>query len=197
MATTTNTAQSTHPERPGLHAGVSGEFTVFVPIKPGQTQALRDTLHHYRTDPTAQKEMRAAFNQIGTVHTARYVIFDNDTRLMFASVFDGDWDTYINDFATTMIADVFDNTFKYTEGYPGIKDPGVKDWFVAYQEPASAFISSYPELTTKQIWKDQHVNEAFQAVLDSTEFREILNNPANAAQVASPAFQKLLDEAAN
>ena len=197
MTSTTDATKSTQPERPGLHSGVCGEFTVFVPIKPGQTQALRDTLHHYRTDPTAQKEMRAAFNQIGTVHTARYVIFDNDTRLMFASVFDGDWDTYINDFATTMIADVFDNTFKYTEGYPGIKDPGVKDWFVAHQAPASAFISAYPELTTKQIWKDQRVNEAFQAVLDSPEFGAALKDPANAALLATPAFQKLLDEASS
>ena len=41
-----------------------------------------------------------------------------------------------------LIADVFDNTFQYTEGYPGIKDPSVKDWFVAHQGPASAFISA-------------------------------------------------------
>jgi hypothetical protein len=191
----TDTTKSAPPERPGLHAGVSGEFTVFVPIKPGEAEVLREKLRNYRTDPDAQKEIRAAFNQIGTVHTARYVIFDNDTRLMFASVFDGDWDTYIDDFATTMIADVFDNTFMHTEGYPGIKDPSVKDWFVAHQVPADSFVSSYPELTTQQIWKDQRVNEAFQAVLDSSEFREILNNPANAAQVASPAFQKLLDQA--
>ena len=105
MGTTSDATRATHPERPGLHDGVCGEFTVFVPIKPGQTQALRDTLRHYRTDPSAQKAMREAFDQIGTVHTARYVIFDNDTRLMFASVFDGDWDTYIDDFATTMIVD--------------------------------------------------------------------------------------------
>jgi hypothetical protein len=198
MGTTSDATQATQPERPGLHDGVCGEFTVFVPIKPGQTQALRDTLRHYRTDPSAQKAMREAFDQIGTVHTARYVIFDNDTRLMFASVFDGDWDTYIDDFATTMIADVFDNTFQYTEGYPGIKDPSVKDWFVAHQGPASAFISAYPQLTTKQVLKDQRVNEAFQAVLDTPELRAALENPANAAQLlATPAFQKLLDEAAS
>jgi hypothetical protein len=62
--------------------------------------------------------------------------------------------------------------------------------------PAMTFISAYPDLTTKQILKDQRVNEAFQAVLDSPEFREILDNPASAALRATPAFQKLLDEAA-
>ena len=197
MTSTTDATKSTQPERPGLHSGVCGEFTVFVPIKPGQTQALRDTLHHYRTDPTAQKEMRAAFNQIGTVHTARYVIFDNDTRLMFASEFDGSWDTYIDEFATTSISDVFSEVFTFSEGFPGISAPNVKDWFVAHQVPASTFISAYPDLTTKQILKDQRVNEAFQAVLDSPEFGAALKDPANAALLATPAFQKLLDEASS
>ena len=30
----------------------------------------------------------------------RFVIFDNDTKLLFATAYDGDWDAYINDFAT-------------------------------------------------------------------------------------------------
>jgi hypothetical protein len=73
-------------------------------------------------------------------------------------------------------------------------DPGVKDWFVAHQA-ALIFLSSYPDLTVKQIWKDQRVNEAFQAVLDTPEFRAALEDPASAALVATPAFQELLDEA--
>jgi hypothetical protein len=72
----------------------------------------------------------------------------------------------------------------------------VKDWLVAHQVSALFFFSGYPDLTVKQIWKDQEVNEAFQDVLDSREFREALDNPANSALVASPAFQKLLDKAA-
>ena len=197
MATTSDAKMPAQPKRPGIYDGVSGEFTIFVPIKPGQIQALRDMFEYYRTDPSAQKAIRAAFIQIGTVHTARFVIFDNDTRFLFASVFDGDWDTYIDDFAATMIATVFDNIFQYAVGYPGIKDPSVKDWFVAHQEPASAFTSTYPQLTTQQVLQDQRVNEAFQVVLDTPEFRAALENPANAALVASPAFQKLLDEAAS
>jgi hypothetical protein len=124
------------------------------------------------------------------------VIFDNDTRFMFASVFDGSWDTYIDDFATTVVGERFDRVFSHTEGFPGVKDPNVKEWFVAHQEPALVFVSSYPDLTVQQIWKDQRVNEAFQAVLDSPEFRAALDDPANAALVATPAFQKLLTEAA-
>lgn len=39
------------------------------------------------------------------------------------------------------------------------------------------------------------MDEAFQDVLDTDEFRAALDNPANAELVATPAFQKLLAEA--
>ena len=36
------------------------------------------------------------------MHDLRFVIFDNDTRVIFASTFDGDWDPYIDDFGTIL-----------------------------------------------------------------------------------------------
>ncbi|MFE7539246.1 hypothetical protein [Streptomyces platensis] len=135
-------------------------------------------------------------HQIGTLHDARHVIFDDDTRFMFASVFDGSWDTYIDDFGKTVVGQNFDRIFSHSEGWPGVSDPGVKDWFVEHQAPAEVFDSSYPDLTVQQTWKDQRVNEAFQDVLDTPEFREALENPANAKLVGTPAFQKLLEQAA-
>ena len=196
MATTTEATKSAQPERPGLMDGGVSEFLVMSEIKAGQAPALRKTIEALNS-PSREETRRAAVRDIGTIHDARHAIFDNDTRFLFASVFDGSWDTYIDDFATTAIADVFSEVFQFSEGFPGITAPNVKDWFVAHQVPAMSFLSAYPELTTKQILKDQRVNEAFQAVLDSPEFREILDNPASAALRATPAFQKLLDEAAN
>jgi hypothetical protein len=191
MAAPTEATQSAQPERPGLTDGVCGEFTVFAKIKPGHTDALRQVL-----EGAQAKHDRGPQREIGTLHTARALIFDNDTRFMFASVFDGTWDTYIDDFAQTAIGDIFDRLFSHTEGFPGMSDPNVKEWFVTNQAPAIFFSTSYPDLTTQQIWKDQRVNEAFQAVLDTPEFRELLDNPASAGLKATPAFQKLLDEAA-
>jgi hypothetical protein len=196
MATTTDTTKSAQPERPGLMDGGVSEFLVMANIKAGQAPALRKTIEALNS-PAREQTRRDALRDIGTIHDARHAIFDNDTRFLFASVFDGSWDTYIDDFATTAIADVFSEVFTFSEGFPGISDPNVKDWFVAHQVPAISFTSAYPDLTTKQVWKDQRVNEAFQAVLDSPEFREILDNPASAALRATPAFQKLLDEAAS
>ena len=191
MTASTEATRSAQPERPGLTDGVCGEFTVFAKIKPGHADALRKSL-----DEAHAKRNRSAQREIGTLHTARAVIIDDDTRFMFASVFDGSWDTYIDDFAVTAVGDAFERLFSHTAGFPGMKDPKVKDWFVANQAPASFFTTSYPDLTVQQVWKDQEVNEAFQQVLDTPEFRKVLDNPASAELRATPAFQKLLDKAA-
>jgi hypothetical protein len=193
MATPTDATQSAQPKRPGMTDGVASEFTVYTKIKPGHADELRQTLAGIES--VRSTIGRAALKDIGTLHDARFVVFDDDTRLMFASRFDGTWDTYIDDFATTVISKNFDMVFAHAEGFPGIADPNVKDWFVAHQEPALNFTTSYPDLTVKQIWKDQEVNEAFQEVLDTPEFRAALDDPANKELLATPAFQKLLDKA--
>lgn len=194
MTATTGSAHSAHPERPGRSDGVCSEFTVFTKIKPGEGDALRADLAAL-SDAANSERVHAAVNQIGTLHDARHVIFDNDTRFMFASVFDGSWDTYIDDFAHTVVGERFDKVFSHSEGFPGVKDPGAKDWFVAHQEAAGVFVSAYPDLTVQQIFKDHRVEEAFEEVLDTPEFRTALEDPANAELVATPAFQKLLAEA--
>ena len=193
MTASTEATQSAQPERPGLSDGVASEFLVIAKIKPGHADALRKVI-----EAAEAKMDRSGQLDIGTLHTARALIFDNDTRFLFASVFDGSWDTYIDDFAVTVAGENFEKTFTHTEGFPGMKDPKVKEWFVANQVPAGLFTTSYPDLTVKQIWKDQRVNEAFQEVLDTPEFRAVLDldHPATAALRSTPAFQKLLDEAA-
>ena len=194
MAKATEATQPAQPERPGMTDGVASEFTIYTKIKPGHANALRRTLAEIES--VRSTIGRAALKDIGTLHDARFVVFDDDTRLMFASRFDGTWDSYIDDFATTTVSKNFEMVFAHAEGFPGIADPNVKEWFVAHQEPALNFTTSYPDLTVKQIWKDQEVNEAFQEVLDTPEFRAALDNPATKALRATPAFQKLLDKAA-
>src|SRR5690349_14754676 len=108
MTATTGAAHSAQPKRPGRSDGVCNEFTVFTKIKPGHADALREDLAAM-ADAADDEKVHAAVRQIGTLHDARHVIFDNDTRFMFASVFDGSWDTYIDDFAKTVVGARFDS----------------------------------------------------------------------------------------
>jgi hypothetical protein len=194
MAAPTEATQPAQPKRPSRTDGVASEFTLFPRIKPGHEDAVREILAAVDQDIATR---RAVVKEIGTIHTARHVMFDNGTRHMFASVFDGSWDNYLEDFGATAIGAGFDRIFEHMEGFPGsMSSPGIKEWIASVQVPAAVFAAAYPDLTTQQIWKDQRVNEAFQAVLDTSEFRELLDNPAAKALRATPAFQKLLDEAA-
>src|SRR5699024_10524689 len=59
-----------------------------------------------------------------TLHDMRFVFFDNDTRILFATAYDGAWDAYINDFATK-IPELMALLFQNVEGWPGIHSPDV------------------------------------------------------------------------
>jgi hypothetical protein len=172
-----------HPQRPGLRSGVRTEFTVYTNVKPGHEQAVRDAIARAVEDPRRGD----AVKEIGTLHEARWVLFDNGTRLMFCSSFDGTWDNYIDDFASTYIGTIFDSIFSHCEGYPGIADAGVKDWLMKYQQEASAYISAYPKASVKEIWKALEVQKAFQQVLD---------DPAAEQAMTAPALHPLLEQAA-
>ena len=73
-------------------------------LKPGGAERLRKKL---ASDSNFANQNQSVVDRVGTIHDLRFVIFDNDTRLLFASTFDGDWDAYINDFAA-LIPDLID-----------------------------------------------------------------------------------------
>jgi hypothetical protein len=173
-----NMAQS--PKRKeGAHTGVLTEFTLFVRIKPGEEQAARDTVSQFTSNAQMAARRQDAVQQIGTLHEGRFVLFDNDTRLMFCSSFDGTWDKYIDDFATTYISHMFDVVFSHAEGWPGLEDTDVvKDWFQAQSEEAATYFSAYPNGTVKQIWKALALQRAFQEVLDNPQAERALQDPA-------------------
>jgi hypothetical protein len=66
------------------------------------------------------------------------VFFDNDTRLLFATAFDGDWDTYIDDFVAK-IPDYLDIIDSAWDGWPGIRSPRAKDYLAKHQITAEGW----------------------------------------------------------
>ncbi|MFD6885184.1 hypothetical protein [Streptomyces sp. NPDC059957] len=144
-----------------MSRGPTNEFTLIFKIKPGQGQQLRTVLGQSNLEREAVIQAR-----IGTLHDARWVLFDDDTRLLFASNFDGDWDVYIDDFAA-LIPDVFDGILQHTEDYPGIRDPKIKDFVMAHQHTAAGYSRAIPDATVKELKKALRVNRAFQELLDA------------------------------
>jgi hypothetical protein len=163
-----------NPKRTGLKRGARTEFLVIGDVILGHEEALRQTLKDHAANPRTQQ----AVNEIGTLHEARFVMLDGGKRLMFASSFDGDWDKYIDDFAATAIGLNFDESWNHVQGYPGVKSPKVKDWFMAHAIEAGNFVCAYPEPTVKQVLRALAVQKAFQRVLDTPGASEALQHPA-------------------
>ena len=146
--------------RPGAKAGQTSEFTLISKLKPGAAERVRALLADGFTG-----ERQRNTDRIATVHDLRFVIFDNDTRIIFASTFDGGWEKYIDDFGG-IIPDEIDLLFHEFEGYPGINDPGIKDWIVAQQVTAVGFYSAYPSASVRDIWKALKIKGAVDTLLD-------------------------------
>jgi hypothetical protein len=173
--------------RPGLAVGPTSEFSLFFRVIPGHGEALRAALHDLQDTPGYRPGDYGM--AIATIHEARFVLFDDDTRLAFVTSFDGPWDAYMEDFFTSgPTLALFDVIFRHTEGYEGLPDGTALTSFVlGSQRTAAAYARNYGG-TVKEIRKAQRVNRAFQQVLD---------DPGAAEALQHPALRPLLDEAAD
>ena len=178
---------ATNSSRPGVSLGSTSEFSLFFRIKPGHGPDLREALGALQNTPGYRPgDYQVA---IATIQEARFVLFDDDSRLLFATSFDGPWDSYMDDFLTSgPTLALFDAIFQHVEGYEGLPDLAALHAFIlGAQETAAAYARNYPG-TVKEIRKALRVNNAFQRVLD---------DPSTVGALQHPALKPLLDEAAD
>ena len=117
--------------RAGSRLGKVSELTIIVPFAPGGAARLRAFLQLFGGN-------LAGADAVGTVHDMRFAFLDNDTRMLFATAYDGDWDAYIDDFATK-IPDFLDIIDSAWEGWPGIRSPEAKDYLARHQVTAEGW----------------------------------------------------------
>ena len=179
--------------RKGFKVEPVQELSVFLTVKPGREQLVREVFTS--ADAAEKARQNQAIADVGTLHHARYVLFDNDRRLLVATVFDGDWDVYIGDFAAGYILDAWDQFLRHCEGYPdegwraaSLTVDEVKDYLTRYQVTALDAYMDYPGVTTTEIKQALRVQAAFQQALDA---------PGAAEALQHPAMKPLLDAAAD
>jgi hypothetical protein len=158
MTTEAHSTPAGSAGRIGRRQGVVSELTVIAPFAEGGAKRLRGVLELLNGNFEGAEK-------VGTVHDMRFVFLDNDSKLLFATAYDGDWDPYIDDFATK-IPDYMDILFTSFEGWPGIRSPEVKDFIVRYQVPASAWYVANPNLTVVEATRLQNVGKALDDFLD-------------------------------
>jgi len=143
--------------RAGSRLGKVSELTIIVPFAPGGAQRLRTFLQLFNGN-------LAGADNVGTVHDMRFVFLDNDTRMLFATAYDGDWDAYIDDFASK-IPDFLDIIDSAWEGWPGIRSPEAKDYLAKHQVTAEGWYVAN-DLTVAETRRLKKVGEAVDEFLD-------------------------------
>ena len=144
--------------RIGARKGKVSELTAIVPLAPGGGKRIRGLLD------ALEGNFRGA-DLVGTLHDMRFVLLDNDTKLLFCTTYDGEWDAYIDDFVTK-IPNSMDILFCNCEGWPGIHSPKVKDYIVNTQHTADAWYVASPNLTVAETRRLEKVGKAVDEFLD-------------------------------
>ncbi|MFF4840353.1 hypothetical protein ACFY2G_09865 [Streptomyces collinus] len=144
--------------RVGSRQGRVSELTLIAPFVEGGAERLRAflQLRDGNFDDT---------DRVGTVHDMRFVFLDNDTKLLFCTAYDDEWDPYIDDFATK-IPDELDLFMCNCVGWPGTRSPSVKDWIAKYQIPADGWYVANPDLTVAETRRLNRIGHALEEFLD-------------------------------
>src|SRR5262249_39312357 len=104
------------PDGPGKRIGVKGEISGIGKVAPGGARLSPERL------PQIQAEAGYWETRVGTVEELRVTLIDNDTRILFTIVYDGDFKPYVEDFlreAGPWLDQIFLGVW---EGFRGHKD---------------------------------------------------------------------------
>ncbi len=136
--------------------GLQNALTHVVPLKNvGRLRVLR-AAHGY-IDRMAKNQ----FDDIGqlggipTIHFAKWLLIDGDTRLLFFSNYDSSWESYLGDFVDRAAIGL-NLAWTWTDLYPSTStlfyaggandEERFKAWSRAHQRPTQVFYAAYPTL---------------------------------------------------
>ena len=149
------------PDGLGKRVGVKAELTVVLPVKPGGAARFRQNAAKIQADAWYYEKL------VGTIHDFRITFINDDTQLIGAVTYDGDFKTYIARVFAKAWPWVDEMLMDVVDGYPGGRDPGMADWLAKHIVEAEIWYASNPNLTVMDTTRAQKVTQAFDSLLDS------------------------------
>lgn len=122
---------------------------------PEDFAALKQTVEHLQATPADQNPVTVALNKIGTVHFARFAFLDDNQQLMVITSYDGDFETYLNEFVNE-ICEVFNKLLSFVADAPPLPVQAHRQEFFEYVRAHDVrcvppFYSAYPNHTVLDI----------------------------------------------
>ena len=159
------TAKSQHmtrqPDGPGKRIGKKGEISFISKVTPEGAKLFRERI------PQINAEAGYWEPRVGTVHDFRATLIDNDTRILFTIVYDGDFKPYVEDIlreASPWLEQIFLGVW---DGFKGTKDRKSVEELFGYTFEADFFYVANPDVTVKDVAKMQRLSKAVGELLDA------------------------------
>jgi hypothetical protein len=146
-------------------------FTFVAKVKPERGKNIRSKAEERAKIPwdEVDKLLRPL-----TLHYARWILFENDTRFIYYASFDTDIDKYLDDAARIFAESGVAGFFPDLEGFPD--DPASASDAEAYRKfladnGVESFyqFEGYPGVTVEEIKKALKVRNAFSKMLDEMQ----------------------------
>lgn len=134
---------------------VQNPLTLVMKAKSAQDYTLlRQAVEHVQSLPAEQNPIVASLTKLANVHFARFVFLDPD-QLLVITTYDGDFDSYINEF-TNELGEVFDALLTHVQDGPPLPVQTYRQQFLDYVRTrdlrcVGTFYSAYPTRTVLDI----------------------------------------------
>ncbi|HXO75906.1 MAG TPA: hypothetical protein VN824_11735, partial [Puia sp.] len=119
---------------------------------------------------------------IPTIHFARWVMIDNNQRMLFFSNFDGSWQQYLGDFIDKSgwgLTGIWSNTqnfprtrFLFTGG--AYDEEHFLAWSRYYQVPTAVWYCAYPHLSIKNVMNNSYIRNQLMQNLSEEKAKQFL-----------------------
>jgi hypothetical protein len=135
--------------------GLSNQFTAAGPVKPGLFRRLLVLALLALLDYACRHLFRNGLARAQTLHFARWILLDNNTRVVFASNYDGGQEAYMDDFINK-VGWGLNLIFSSGVGFPRTdwlvrggarREQPFKRYLRRHQRPSQVWYKAYPGLT--------------------------------------------------
>ena len=120
---------------------------------------------------------------IPTIHFARWVMIDNQKRMLFFSNFDGSWQQYLGDFIDKSgwgLTGIWSNTQKFPRtkflfAAGAYDEEHFLAWSRYFQIPTAVWYCAYPHLSIKNIINNSYIRNELFKDLNEQQAQQFLN----------------------
>lgn len=150
---------------------VTNPFSAIGSLKPGAFRRYLTRVILYTVNwSTTYIYTRGRLARVGTIHFARWVLLDNDRRVVFASNYDGSLESYMDDFINK-VAFGLNLVFSNGIGYPATdflisggatREHEFKNFLRRHQVPTDVWYKAYPGLTTRDLARNARIRAGFE-----------------------------------